>query len=86
MPFDPTNPHPDIDPSEPARCPRRLLGDGPACRALVLVMDAAEHARWHDALDDALQAPATVGGLNVAAWPEDDDDDAPTPTGGRPGL
>lgn len=74
MPFDPDNLPADIDPDEPARCPIRLLGTGPRCRALVLVRDAADHARWHEALDEALTAPATVGGLSVADWPAD-----PTP-------
>lgn len=75
------------DPNAPARCPLRLFGqlDGPRCSALVLVRDALEHERWHDALNDALQAPVEVhGGVEVTAWPERTD--GPEPTGGRPGL
>lgn len=76
------------DPNATARCPLRLFGsdDGPRCSALVLVRDAWEHERWHDALNDALQAPVEVqSSMEVTAWPEHVQpvDDV---TPGRPGL
>lgn len=84
MPFDALNPPADIDPDASARCPLRLLGDGPRCRALVLVKDARDHASWHEALDDALRSPVTVEtALHVAPWPADPevpDDTAPGPS------
>lgn len=62
---------PTADPDRMARCPLRLLGDGPRCRSLVLVRDAQEHAQWHRWLDDALQSvPEAADGVEVAAWPQ----------------
>lgn len=72
----------DPDPNAPARCPRQLVGEGPRCKALVLVRDAAEHEAFHDRLDELLTAPVdTSGGVDVAQWPQLDEAPEPAPMG-----
>jgi hypothetical protein len=59
------------DPNRPARCPRRIVGEGPRCRALVLAGDADEHEGWHDRLDELLTSPVSVedAGVSTVTWP-----------------
>lgn len=77
---------PTANPDASARCPRRLLGEGPRCRSLVLVRDAEEHARYHDRLDELLETPV-ASTVEVVDWPEAPpaaDTAAPAPA--APGL
>lgn len=70
---------PDTREGKPAICPRQLLDEGPACRALVLAAQADEHDRYHDRLDqllqDALDGTGAAVGVEVVPWPARQTDD-----------